>query len=127
MQRVPPAIALAFALAHPAIAMTPDGQYAAHGLGTRSCSDFTTALAASRAQRGRRVLDEYLTWLQGYFTAYNFIVKDTFDIIGPMKDQRVHLTFLENYCRDNPEKKVGTAAEHLVKQLHYFRARESQP
>jgi hypothetical protein len=124
MQRVPPAIALAFALTQPVSAMTPDGQYAAHGAGTRTCSDFTAALAASRAQGAQLVLSEYLTWLQGYFTAYNFIVKDTFDIIGPMSDQRVHLTFLENYCRENPDKKVGTAAENLVKQLHYFRARE---
>lgn len=127
MQRFLPAMALALTLAPPAIAMTPDGQYAAHGLGTRSCKDFTNALGASRGQGNRLRLDEYLTWLQGYFTAYNFIVHDTFDITGPMQDERAYLTFLENYCRENPDKKLGTAAEHLVKQLHYFRARSPRP
>jgi hypothetical protein len=127
MQRFLPAMTLAFALAPPAVAMTPDGQYSAHGLGTRPCKDFTGALSASREQRERRRIDEHLTWLQGYFTAYNFIVRDTFDITGPIKDEQVYLTFIENYCREHPDKKVGTAAEHLVKQLHYFRARSPRP
>jgi len=62
-------------------------------------------------------------WLAGFGTAWNYIMRDTYDILGKYTDQQLW-DWLENYCEKNPDKKLVDATVILVQALHPNRTRE---
>ena len=55
-------------------------------------------------------------WLNGYITAYNTYVSDTFNIIGKRDPASLNY-WLANYCKKNPHSSFDTAVGHLMAEL----------
>ena len=55
-------------------------------------------------------------WLNGYITAYNAYVDDTFNIIGGRDSASLNY-WLANYCNKNPQSYFDAAVGHLMTEL----------
>ena len=62
-------------------------------------------------------------WLNGYITAYNAYVDDTFNIIGE-KDMASLNYWLANYCRKTPQSSFDSAVGNLMVELAPQRIKE---
>lgn len=62
-------------------------------------------------------------WLNGYITAYNANVADTFNIIGK-RDMASLNYWLADYCKKNPRSFFDTAVSHLMVELAPQRIKE---
>jgi|SRR6185295_14137583 len=86
-------------------------QFSVRGAGTHTCSDYLK----NRSEEGKEA-SLYGDWLTGFFTAYNWLEPDTYDIAPLSKyKQSGLLSFLSLYCGNNPEKRVIDAAMAFVK------------
>jgi hypothetical protein len=87
----------------------------------KSCGNLVTA--QDEARRGDSHHQTLLiAWLAGYFTAYNGLQRDTYDIRGGTDMPSVML-WLENYCKSNPLDDLSVAANALIVKLHPNRLR----
>jgi hypothetical protein len=62
-------------------------------------------------------------WLNGYITAYNAYVSDTFNIIGDRNPASLNY-WLADYCKKNPQDSFDTAVGHLMSELRPQRTKE---
>ncbi len=96
----------------PSAARDAEGQYKAQGLGLDACSSFLGTPESKRAL--------YYSWLAGYLTAYNYLVKDTYSIAEYFGLARTN-EWLGNYCEDNPDHLLHQAARQFVTELYRVR------
>jgi len=107
-------------------AMDSNGRYFALGAGSRPCTDYTKF----REKRLEKFTPEqYDTadvivehWIAGYFTAHNFYVTDTYDVVGTVTIDQIE-DRVETYCRANPNNRVAEGVAAIAQQLHANRIR----
>lgn len=89
-------------------------RFSVRGVGTTTCSKYleTRNLEVSKSE-------QYANWLTGFFTAYNWLQPNTYDIAPASEyNQTGLLRFLDLYCGKNPKKKVVDAAVAFVKAIY---------
>jgi hypothetical protein len=104
-------VILAAAATNNANSADANSKFSVRGLGTHTCTDYLK----DSSEEGKNTA-QYADWLTGFFTAYNWLKPDTYDI-APLSQYKQSglLSFLELYCGKNPEKRVIDAAMALVK------------
>ena len=113
-----PALMLLFALLFPVMcaAADKDGNYGSTlPAKFRNCDKYLDALDACMAHHCAKQII-YSTWLNGYVTAYNTYVNDTYNILGK-RDLSSLNYWLANYCKKNPNISFDTAVENLMIKL----------
>ena len=99
------------------LAVSPIGRtagaadYTNFGQGTLSCGTWTEE--KEKDSSGRQF---FHTWITGYMTAYSRWVEDG---SGPVSeaDNSGAWAWIDNYCQENPLKKVANAAEQLIYEI----------
>ncbi|MDA0655985.1 MAG: hypothetical protein O2912_06215 [Proteobacteria bacterium] len=85
-----------------------DGNYLLMGLGGDTCRQWATA---------RRIetptLVEMESWLLGYLTATNVWRANTGDVSGGLSSDQM-FTWMDRYCKDHQDERIGEAARNLV-------------
>ena len=90
------------------------GAYKARGLGLDTCVSF---LGVPETERGL-----YYSWLAGYLTAYNYLVRETYSIAEYSGLARTNDWF-ERYCREHPDRMLHEAARQFVTERYRIRAK----
>ncbi|MDH3309572.1 MAG: HdeA family protein [Gammaproteobacteria bacterium] len=106
-----------------AIAADSDERYSNYGSGTQSCETYVKAREDSRNGEERIEL-VFLTWLNGFLSAHNYYVTNTYDIKGTT-DNEALLVWLENYCKQNPRKSFSSAVAALADELYPKRIQQA--
>lgn len=86
-----------------------NGRFRQVGIGVMGCGDYVKS-------NNDIVRDSVGTWLSGYFTAVNN-VRDDIDDITKKTGPDDWTLWIENWCRANPLKNVGSGAEALLMTL----------
>lgn len=87
------------AIAHPTLAATEDGSFAARGIGAQQCAVLTEALDGAD---GTATRDRLSIWISGYLSHANRSVAGTFDTM-PIQDHTALAELVANICRGNPD------------------------
>ena len=107
-----------------ALAMDSNGRYYALGVGSRPCSDYvkySEKKLENFTPEQYEVADKIIEhWIAGFFTAHNFYVRDTYDVVGTVTIDQLQER-IENYCRANPNNRVAEAIVAIAQQLHETR------
>lgn len=93
-----------------ASALDDDGNANLHGQGASTCAAFGAARKAGKAA-------DYEQWLDGYLSAVNLVLPDTYDILGA-KERGAALAWLDQYCAGNAGDAFGFAANRLAAYLY---------
>jgi hypothetical protein len=104
---------LIFALNLVATIATAD--YAIRGEGNFSCPDYVSARQTNNAK-----LYSSISWVQGFITGVNYqnaLPEGSDSFIGQDLTAASVVTWLENYCRSNPQDYLADAAEALIVEL----------
>lgn len=88
-----------------------NGHFAIKGFGLKTCADYVDA----RAAQSNRYF-QFGGWLNGYLTATNRYEPDTFDIV-PWQSTGLLASWLERFCRQQPEQPFVRAVGALVNSL----------
>jgi hypothetical protein len=88
-----------------------------------SCQSYVSARAEAKLGDHSKE-NKYVVWLSGYFTAYNFLVRDTYDLQGAA-DSETLLSWLDSYCKTNPRKGFADGVEALTLDLYSKRTKEA--
>jgi hypothetical protein len=83
-------------------------QWDVRGLGTFACSKYTAAPKAK---------GDYVNWMTGFISAYNWLQADTYDVAGKMGPNSF-TAFFDVYCKANPKKTINDAAMSFVNQFY---------
>ncbi|TVR95380.1 MAG: peptidoglycan-binding protein [Rhodospirillales bacterium] len=94
-----------------ASAADPDGRFAPRGIGPVTCTQFLQALD----ERQENVFFA-AGWLEGYLTAINQFLDDTFDI-APWQDTDTILNLVRNNCERNPDQRMFAIVNSMVEFL----------
>ena len=89
--------------------------YAIRGEGNFTCPDYVSARQTNSAK-----LYSSISWVQGFITGVNYqnaLPEDSDSFIGQDLNAASVVTWLENYCRSNPQDYLADAAEALVAEL----------
>lgn len=111
IKRVCLAAALVLVVAGAAEAADKQGRFRLQGAGVLGCDRYSQI----RAQRG----EDYktvLSWMNGYFTAANEFIPDTFDIL-PWQSAELVGSLIDAFCQQNKDVNVATAVRQLVEVL----------
>lgn len=97
-------LALMFAFVAPVSAKSVDQRYVAFGTGTWTCGDYRQAQKHNDGVRLAAV-DHFV---EGYLTAFNLIVGNTYDILG---GQGIGMAgdWLKQYCRGHDKQSLANA------------------
>ena len=106
---------LACVLALPLHARDLNQQYKVQGLGLDTCASF---LEVPVDKRGL-----YYSWLAGYLTAYNYLVRDTYSIAEYSGLTRTN-EWLEKYCGEHPGDMLHQAARQFVTERYRVRLKQ---
>lgn len=106
---------LACALALPLHARDLNRQYKVQGLGLDTCASFLDVPVDKRGL--------YYSWLAGYLTAYNYLVRDTYSIAEYSGLTRTN-EWLEQYCGKNPGDMLHQAARQFVTERYRIRLKQ---
>lgn len=88
----------------------------------RSCGTYISARDEGR--KGNYIREnKYGSWVSGYITAYNNSTQDTYNIMGN-SDMDSLMSWLENYCKQNPLDSFAEATMRLMAELHPKRIRQ---
>ena len=119
MNRALLSICLAVALQLPgtASAKDMDGEFAVFSVGGESCIDYLRA-----RQLGGRQQSRFTEWVQGYLSAFNLIVPNTYDILGNRDFDKV-VQWLDEHCLQNRETPFVNATALLT--INLFPARQN--
>jgi hypothetical protein len=82
-----------------------------------SCGTYVRDYARGGAQRV-----ESEAWIQGYVSAYNRLMADTYDIRGTT-DMPSMMLWLNNYCHKQPLESLEDAMQSLIFELYPRRKR----
>ena len=72
-----------------------DGEFAVFSVGGKSCTDYLRARSG-----GGRAQHDFTTWMQGYLSAFNLIVPNTYDILGDRDFDKI-VAWLDSHCLEN--------------------------
>jgi len=107
MRRVPVVSALCLSLtitivagSGPASAATEDNAFAIRGIGGTTCERYVEVKNSDRA-----LYFMYLGWLDGFLTASNKFLRETYDL-APWQSTELLAAAIEAHCKDNPESQV---------------------
>ena len=108
------------------LAMDSNGRYFALGAGSRSCGDYIKF----REKRLENFTPEQYEiagvivehWMAGYFTAHNFYVTDTYDVVGTVTMEQLK-DRIEKFCRSNPNSRIAEGVAAIALELHANRIR----
>ena len=95
--------------------MVATSDYAIRGEGNFVCPDYVAARQTNSAK-----LYSSITWVQGFITGVNYQIAlpgDSDSFIGRDLTAADVVTWIENYCRANPQDYLADAAEALVAEL----------
>ena len=96
----------------PAPAKDIDGEHAVFGLGAQPCSQYLAA------RQGRGVpMRRYQDWIEAYFSAFNLLVNNTWNIAGTHKLPEL-LRWMDDWCGQNPEVPFIDAVANLTAVLY---------
>ena len=101
-----------------ACAADRDGKHAV--LGSVSCARFI-----EDRKEGRWQAMPHAAWVEGYITAYNAHVPDTYNVLGGIDVERV-IQRLENWCSVNVDKPLVEGLEKLIVELSPRRQRAAK-
>jgi hypothetical protein len=111
-------------------AATPQGEFAIEGAGLATCSAFVEA-RKSRSEFREQVskgtpdsdtasaVDSYarfIGWIEGYLTATNRYVSDTFDI-APWQSAEMYGVIINDHCSKNPDERLYSVVMKMVTSL----------
>ena len=103
------------------LAIDSNGRYFALGVGSRSCSDhlkFSEKRLENFTPEQWDIADVIIEhWVAGFFTAHNFYVTDTFDVVGTVTIDQLQER-IDKYCRANPNHRVAEAVTAIAQELH---------
>ena len=103
------------------LAIDSNGRYFALGVGSRSCSDhlkFSEKRLENFTPEQWDIADVIIEhWVAGFFTAHNFYVTDTFDVVGTVTIDQLQER-IDKYCRANPNQRVAEAVTAIAQELH---------
>ena len=103
------------------LAIDSNGRYFALGVGSRLCSDhlkFAEKRLENFTPEHYEIADVIIEhWVAGFFTAHNFYVTDTFDVVGTVTIDQLQER-IEKYCRANPNSRVAEAMVVIAHELH---------
>ena len=119
--RVSVALILSIAVVSPLPAMDGDGRFAIEGMGQLNCGAFSQA-AAERNER----FYVFAGWLDGYLTAYNQHMQDTYDIT-PWQTVDWSVAVMTQFCQANPDTRFIYAVNHMIRALHGQRMQSESP
>ena len=89
-----------------------DQEYKAQGLGLDTCATFLVTPVKERSL--------YYSWLAGYLTAYNYLVKETYSIAEYSGLARTNDWF-EKYCGEHSRQMLHEAARQFVAENYRVR------
>jgi len=103
------------------LALDSNGRYYALGIGSRSCGDyikFREKRLENLTPEQYEIADVIVEhWVAGFFTAHNFYVTDTFDVVGTVTIDQLQER-IDKYCRTNPNSRVAEAVTAIAQELH---------
>jgi hypothetical protein len=91
-------------------ALDDDGEANIYGPGAATCSAYVAARKGGAAA-------DFDRWLEGYLSAVNLVLPDTYDILGDYKHETA-VAWVDAYCSRNPEDQFGFAANRLAAYLY---------
>ena len=103
--------ALLFVTAGVAEAADAQSRFQAYGLGRVPCKRFVELCEAKKEECKLTG-----TWMEGYFSAFNALSKDTFDIL-PWQQPELIAQFTYNVCKQNPDVPVLEVVNELIRKL----------
>ena len=112
--RMAATFAVAFMLCAPVLSRDVDGEYKAQGLGLDACSSFLSTPEQERAL--------YYSWIAGYLTAYNYLVRNTYSIAEYSGLVRTSQWF-DKYCGTHPSHLLHEATRQFVSELYRVRVK----
>lgn len=86
--------------------------YAVYGAGAEPCSSYLTAM-----QKGGLELEFFIDWLIGYFSAFNVIMPNTYNILGETSFPAAQ-GWLERHCKRYPNELFVNATARLTEVLY---------
>lgn len=86
--------------------------YAVYAAGSETCSQYLAA-----EQQGGAEHDYFINWLIGYFSAFNVIMPNTYDILGDNEFSMVQ-NWLNDHCRKFPKELFVNATARLTEVLY---------
>ena len=89
--------------------------WAVKGEGNFSCPDYVSAKQSNTAK-----LYSSISWVQGFITGVNYqaaLDRETSSVVGRDMPPASMVSWLENYCRANPQDYLSDAAAALVAEL----------
>lgn len=91
-----------------------NNRFSVRGLGTNTCSKYLQDRNSADADQ---LSDRYADWFTGFFTAYNWLRSDTYDIAAQYKANGI-LRYLDLYCGKNPKTRIIDAATAFTKAVY---------
>ncbi|MCW8956800.1 MAG: hypothetical protein OQL09_07955 [Gammaproteobacteria bacterium] len=93
--------------------------YAVYAAGSETCSQYLAA-----EQQGGVEYDYFINWLIGYFSAFNVIMPNTYDILGENEFSMVQ-NWLNDHCTKFPRELFVNAAARVTEVLYPARYQTS--
>ena len=98
-----------------AVARDRTGEYKVRGLGGDFCISYLETTPGDR--------ELYFSWLAGYLTSYNYLVRETYSIAEHSGIARTAHWF-DDWCRSHPDARFHEAARAFVTER--YRTRQKQ-
>lgn len=106
----------------PAHASDPKGSFVLRGAGSQVCPAFMTTINS----RDQAASTTYLAWLQGYVSAHNRLLQDTFDVV-PTANPADFMGVVKAICEKAPQFTVENAASQAIALLRPVRQNAASP
>ena len=103
---------IVLATASNAWALDKNGKFAIKGIGNIPCLEFVKMIEQDNPQKFL-----FAGWLNGYMTAHNQHLKETFDIVS-WENIETMGTYLRNHCKTNPKLSFFQATTQLLSELY---------
>jgi hypothetical protein len=88
-----------------------DGQFAVYGIGSNTCAQYNQNRATGKT------INEYVTWMEAYLSAFNLIVSNTYDIAGG-RNLDEFVAWMDDHCQANPSQAFVNAVATLTTALY---------
>jgi len=98
-----------------------EGRFAVEGAGSTRCSQYLVSWQAAS-----KTFYAYGGWIEGYVTASNQYLPDTYDLT-PWENTNHLAALLANHCRRHPDQAFISAVRLMIKALREERLEESSP
>lgn len=103
-----------------ALAADANGNFTIRGVGQETCQSFLTGIADPAGSA------RYISWLMGYVTAENRLLKDTYDLL-PTLDGIDFVRTVGLVCRSRPQENLAIAANNTLAALAPLRQATETP